>query len=224
MNPFRSSRSPWRLSALLWNSQRSSALIQTRSGGACQGVNHGAQFDCECHWLDGSSEVAVFAAVGAFRTSRGQQVPGRVCADPQLQWCRDESRSRPRHDGSGRGMRFGQRGDCASTGSQYMSGKVLQACSQRMAAKWLGTAETFHKGLRRRGGGRRGCSQMCNRDTPGRARRRGTGGLVGLGRCASGEMPAPSETCVGVLITRRSQVCSSGRRCYGRHFAREAAA
>ena len=32
-----------------------------------------------------------------------------------------------------------------------------------------------------------GCSQMCNRDTPGRARRRGTGGPVGLGWCASGE-------------------------------------
>ena len=32
-----------------------------------------------------------------------------------------------------------------------------------------------------------GCSQMCNRDTPGRARRRGTGGPVGLGRCALAE-------------------------------------
>src|ERR1035437_8003682 len=32
-----------------------------------------------------------------------------------------------------------------------------------------------------------GCSQMCNRDTPGRARRRGTGGLVGLGWCVAGE-------------------------------------
>ena len=38
-----------------------------------------------------------------------------------------------------------------------------------------------------RGGGPRGCSQMCNRDSSGQWRRGGTSGPVGLGRCAAGE-------------------------------------
>jgi hypothetical protein len=53
---------------------------------------------------------------------------------------------------------------------------------------------------------RRRCSQMCNRDRPRRWRCGGTCGPVGLGRGAAGSRLESRGTCVGVLITRRSQV------------------
>jgi hypothetical protein len=62
----------------------------------------------------------------------------------------------------------------------------LSMCSPRMRASWLGGPRTSTAAFGR-DSGRRGCSQMCDRDTLGWARRRGTCGPVGLGRRASGE-------------------------------------
>src|SRR5450759_4455277 len=55
-----------------------------------------------------------------------------------------------------------------------------------MKAKWLGTALTFDR-EGGRGGGPRGCSQMCNRDCPRRWRRGGMDELKGVGHRAAGE-------------------------------------